>query len=130
MSAPSTDPKWLPLETLLRINAVCNAFELALQLGQQPRVEDYLGDASGPERSALRRELTALENDYRAHAGAAIPEGDAGAPLPPRARISLPGGTTSARMLSAWTGPGGCSLRAGGFSWMRPSARSRNARRS
>jgi serine/threonine protein kinase/WD40 repeat protein len=94
MSAPSTDPKWLPLETLLRINAACNAFELALQAGQQPRVEGYLGDTSGPERSALRRELAALESDYQAQAGATTPEGDAGAPFPPRARMSLPGGAT------------------------------------
>jgi WD40 repeat protein len=59
----------LPLTTARRINEVCNRFELAWQAGQRPRIEDYLGDTPEPERSALLRELVALEIDYRRQAG-------------------------------------------------------------
>jgi hypothetical protein len=34
----------LPLSLARRINEVCNRFELALQAGPRPRLEDFLGD--------------------------------------------------------------------------------------
>jgi superkiller protein 3 len=52
-----------------RINAACNDFELAWLQGQRPCLEDYLGDTPEPERSALLRELVALDLDYRRQAG-------------------------------------------------------------
>jgi tetratricopeptide (TPR) repeat protein len=59
----------LSLSLARRINAVCNRFELAWQAGPQPRLEDFLGDTPEPERSALLRELIALDIDYRRQAG-------------------------------------------------------------
>jgi hypothetical protein len=59
----------LPLSLVLRINEVCNRFELAWQTGPRPRLEDFLGDTPEPERSALLRELIALDIDYRRRAG-------------------------------------------------------------
>jgi serine/threonine-protein kinase len=59
----------LPLSLAWRINDVCNRFELAWQAGTRPRLEDFLGDTSEPERSALLRELIALDIDYRRRTG-------------------------------------------------------------
>jgi serine/threonine protein kinase len=59
----------LRLSQALRINEVCNRFELAWRAGQRPRIEDYLGDAAEPERSDLLRDLVASEIDYRRQAG-------------------------------------------------------------
>jgi WD40 repeat protein/serine/threonine protein kinase len=59
----------LPLAQALRLNEVCNRFELAWKAGRRPRIEDYLGDTLEPERSALARELVALDIDYRRQAG-------------------------------------------------------------
>jgi WD40 repeat protein/tetratricopeptide (TPR) repeat protein len=59
----------LPLSAEQRINAVCNRFELAWKAEPRPRIEDYLGDTPEPERSALLRELIALDTYYRRQAG-------------------------------------------------------------
>jgi tetratricopeptide (TPR) repeat protein len=59
----------LSLSLVLRINEVCNRFELAWQTGPRPRLEDFLSDTPEPERSALLRELIALDIDYRRRAG-------------------------------------------------------------
>jgi WD40 repeat protein len=59
----------LPMSAEYRIHAACNRFELAWQAGQRPRIEDYLGELPEPERSALVRELAALDLDYRRRAG-------------------------------------------------------------
>jgi serine/threonine protein kinase len=53
----------------LRIDQVCDRFELAWQAGQRPSIEDYLSDTPEPERSLLLRELIALDIDYRRQAG-------------------------------------------------------------
>jgi serine/threonine protein kinase len=58
-----------PLSLNLRINEACDRFELAWQAGQRPRIEEYLGDTCEPERSALVRELIALDIDYRRQVG-------------------------------------------------------------
>jgi serine/threonine-protein kinase len=59
----------LPLSQARRINAVCNRFEMAWQAGPRPRLEDFLGELPEPERSALLRELIALDFDYRRQGG-------------------------------------------------------------
>jgi serine/threonine protein kinase/WD40 repeat protein len=64
-----TGARTVRLSAAVRINEVCNRFELAWQAGQRPRIEDYLGDAAEPERSDLVRELVALDIDYRRQAG-------------------------------------------------------------
>jgi hypothetical protein len=52
-----------------RVDKVCDRFEAAwtpgAPLADQPRIEDYVGDTVEPERSALLRELLALELAYR-----------------------------------------------------------------
>jgi formylglycine-generating enzyme required for sulfatase activity len=52
-----------------RIDALCNRFEDAWRAGQRPRIEDYLGEGAGPERSLLFRELLKLELEYRRQSG-------------------------------------------------------------
>jgi serine/threonine-protein kinase len=59
----------LPLPAEQQVNAACESFELAWKEGQRPRIEDYLGDTPEPERSALLRELIALDTYYRQQAG-------------------------------------------------------------
>jgi serine/threonine-protein kinase len=58
---------------LLRVDQVCARFEAAWlaarSAGQRPRIEDYLGANTEPERSELLRELLALELEYRRHQG-------------------------------------------------------------
>src|SRR5262249_51703490 len=54
-----------PLSRAQRVDRVCDRFEGAWQAGQRPRIEDYLGEVSEPERSRLLRELLALELAYR-----------------------------------------------------------------
>ena len=52
-----------------RLEKVCNQFELAWRGPSRPRIEDYLVDAPQSERSALLRELLALELEYRLRDG-------------------------------------------------------------
>jgi WD40 repeat protein/tRNA A-37 threonylcarbamoyl transferase component Bud32 len=65
-SAPS-NPDALSLAR--RVDEVCDRFEIAWREGQQPCIEDYLGDASEPERSALLWELILLDIHYRRQRG-------------------------------------------------------------
>ncbi len=51
-----------------QIDAVCDAFEEALQAGAKPRIEDYLAGWEEPERSKLLYELLLQEGDYRLRA--------------------------------------------------------------
>ena len=48
---------------------VCDRFEAAWKAGLRPRIEDYLGETAGPERSALWHELLVLELVYRRRQG-------------------------------------------------------------
>jgi eukaryotic-like serine/threonine-protein kinase len=62
---PTRDPE-PQSESLARlVDQVCNRFEAAWKAGTPPRLEDFLGDAPGPERAALLRELVPLEAYYR-----------------------------------------------------------------
>jgi WD40 repeat protein len=47
------------------VDQVCTQFEIAWKDGGQPRIEDFLGDATEPERSALLYELVLLDAHYR-----------------------------------------------------------------
>jgi anti-anti-sigma factor len=49
----------------LHLDRICDLFEDAWLAGQRPRIEDYLGNVSGPERSALLGELLKLDLIYR-----------------------------------------------------------------
>ncbi len=59
----------LPLSVQFRLEEVCSRFEGAWKTAALsrfgPRVEEYLGDSSGPERGALFRELLLLDMHYR-----------------------------------------------------------------
>ncbi|MBI2805861.1 MAG: serine/threonine protein kinase [Planctomycetes bacterium] len=59
----------LSLSAERRVDEVCVRFESAWQAGQVVKIEEYLGDASGPERTALLRELVRLEVEYRIRRG-------------------------------------------------------------
>jgi RNA polymerase sigma-70 factor (ECF subfamily) len=51
------------------IDRLCDRFEAAWQAGQNPRIEDYVQAATGPELIALLRQLLLLELDYRTRRG-------------------------------------------------------------
>ncbi len=55
--------------TARRVDHVCNQFEHAWHKNPPPRIEDFLGEASGEERLALLRELVLLDVDYRRQRG-------------------------------------------------------------
>jgi eukaryotic-like serine/threonine-protein kinase len=55
----------LPVSDLLEIDATCRRFEAACKAGQNPKIDDFLGTASEPKRSQLRKELLAIEAEYR-----------------------------------------------------------------
>src|SRR6516165_1620771 len=70
MNSPNdSDNESLSLEAEGRIDALCKRFEDAWKAIHPPRLEDFLGEAAGPERSALLRELLRLELDYRQRNG-------------------------------------------------------------
>lgn len=58
---PDRQDETFPFSVLER---VCLEFEGAWKSGQTPRIEDYLGEAEGRERSRLLRELLHLELEY------------------------------------------------------------------
>jgi WD40 repeat protein len=65
---PSTADESLPPELGHQVDRACDRFEAAWQAaraGDRPRLEDYLAAAPEPLRSALLRELLALELAYR-----------------------------------------------------------------
>jgi eukaryotic-like serine/threonine-protein kinase len=55
--------------TIRTIERLCDRFEAAWQSGQRPSIEDYLAETLGPERSAVLRELVAVDLVYRRRAG-------------------------------------------------------------
>jgi serine/threonine-protein kinase len=96
-AADSRNDGSLPLPQAQRINAICDRFERAWQAGPRPRLEDYLDEVPEPERSALLRELIALDMAYRQQAGEQPQPDDY------RARfsfVSLPSPVTSADPLA------------------------------
>jgi serine/threonine protein kinase len=70
MAEPSSqDDGVLALSLAQRVNEACDRFERAWKEGRRPAIEDYLAEASAPERAALLRELVPLEADYRRRRG-------------------------------------------------------------
>jgi tetratricopeptide (TPR) repeat protein len=59
----------LPLSVLQRLAQACDRFEDAWQAGARPRIEDFLGDSSGAERTALLRHLLGVELHHRGRLG-------------------------------------------------------------
>ncbi|HEY2839860.1 MAG TPA: protein kinase, partial [Pirellulales bacterium] len=62
------DPRLNPaltVEALRHVEEVCADFEQRWRAGQRPIIEELLGDAEGLNRSALLRELLAIELEYR-----------------------------------------------------------------
>ena len=55
----------LPVSKCLKIDKICRQFEAALKHGDEPKVEDYLGDTTESERNELQRELLSIEAEYR-----------------------------------------------------------------
>ena len=51
----------LPLALRRRVVQVCDRYEQAARAGQRPRIEDCVADVPEPERSAVLRELIALD---------------------------------------------------------------------
>jgi class 3 adenylate cyclase/predicted Ser/Thr protein kinase len=47
-----------------RLDAICDRFAGAWKTGQRPRIEDYLADTSGTERTHLLGELLGLDLEY------------------------------------------------------------------
>lgn len=65
MTAPDSELHDLPLDAVLRINAICDAYEAQWRAGRSPRAEDHLGDTVGPERTALLHHLAQVDAEYR-----------------------------------------------------------------
>jgi serine/threonine-protein kinase len=59
----------LSASALERVDRLCDALDAAWRAGQRPRIEDYLGDASGGERDALLRWLIPQDVDCRKRHG-------------------------------------------------------------
>ncbi len=59
----------LPVELAARVDQVCDRFEAAWAKGLRPKLEDFLGEAAEPVRSALFRELLLTEWECRRRIG-------------------------------------------------------------
>ena len=55
----------LPVSELIEIDKVCRQFEAEWKAGRQPKLSDFLGTTPEPKRSELKRELGAIEAEYR-----------------------------------------------------------------
>jgi serine/threonine-protein kinase len=55
----------LPLDVLDRIDQICNRFENAWNEGEQPRIEDYIGEIPEAYRPALILDLLAADSNAR-----------------------------------------------------------------
>ena len=69
MSSNLIDPGADELSRACRIDSACDRFEQAWKGGNQPRIEDHLGEIAGQERLVLARELIQLDIHYRRLAG-------------------------------------------------------------
>jgi WD40 repeat protein len=70
------DPKSMSLAVASLVEVVCQRFEAAWKAGQRPGIEGYLKDAQEAARSALLRELVALDIEYRCRLGERFRPGD------------------------------------------------------
>src|SRR5271157_1524937 len=76
----------VPVAVKLRVEAICTRFEVAWKAaapdGVPPRLEGYLGDATGPERQALLAALLRLDLHYRRGRGENVAAADYEARFP------------------------------------------------
>jgi serine/threonine protein kinase/formylglycine-generating enzyme required for sulfatase activity len=59
----------LPTTVRNELRAICDSFENSWRGGQQPRIEDYLGERTEPERTVLFQMLLKTEVDFRTKGG-------------------------------------------------------------
>jgi hypothetical protein len=71
----------------LWLDDVCDRFEAAWKAGGDVRIEDYLGTASEPLRSALLRELLLVDLEYRTETGERPDSGEYKARFPWDAKL-------------------------------------------
>lgn len=64
-AARGEDGSSLSIDIQGRIDRICLEFEDLWRAGKSPRMEDFLGDTTGPERDLLFVELLRLDWDYR-----------------------------------------------------------------
>ena len=72
MSEPGTTERaeeTLSLDRARLVNLACEQFEAAWETDTRPRIEEFLGQAEGPERRILLRELIGLELELRRNLG-------------------------------------------------------------
>src|SRR5713101_2311408 len=75
MSEGSSTSHWtLPPSQAVRVDQVCNAFEMAWKTSassgsQRPQIEAFLEGFTSPEREVLLLELILLDRSYRTRAG-------------------------------------------------------------
>jgi tetratricopeptide (TPR) repeat protein len=74
--ASSPSDELLSTPALRRVDDICARFEEVWKKGERPRLEEFLGDSQGPERTELLRELLRLERHYRQSAGEALSASD------------------------------------------------------
>ena len=65
---PTIDASLSP-SMINRMDDACDRFEAAWKAGLRPRIEDYLEETAGPERSTLWHDLLVLELVYRRRQG-------------------------------------------------------------
>src|SRR5262245_49009686 len=65
----TADHESVPFTLAERINRACDRFEADWRAGGRPRIEDHLAEVTGPERTALIRELLAVELHWRRRGG-------------------------------------------------------------
>lgn len=66
------DSHALPETQMLLINRLCNQLEAGWQAGQQPALEEIVGDLSGTDLQLALRDLLPLEMEYRQKAGETV----------------------------------------------------------
>jgi serine/threonine-protein kinase len=86
---------------MVRVDEVCDQFEAVWKEGGRPRIEDYLGTATGAEHSALLRELLLVELAYRNRCGES--------PIPQEYHQRFPGNAEliDSGFASIWNGGAG-----------------------
>ncbi len=93
-STLESPPVHHPDADLTQIAAINDRFEAALRAGENPEIDDYLDAIVPPSRQALRRQLTAVRDEFLA-GGSKAPPGEAESLLFPELQTVLPDGSAS-----------------------------------
>ncbi len=67
----TADGHSLPFSAARQVDLICDQFEEALQAGKNPRIEEFIRNAAGPERASLLRALLAIELELLGRVGKA-----------------------------------------------------------